>query len=50
MPLTPGLSPSVRLEDDQQPAPINGEDIQVEIISGGKDQPDVDMDGNILRI
>ena len=50
MPLTPGLNPSIRLEDEQQAAPIEGMDVQVEMIEDGQDSPDVDMDGNILRI
>jgi len=50
MPLTPGLNPSIRLEDEQQAAPIQGMDVQVEMVEDGEDRPDVDMDGNILRI
>jgi len=50
MPLTPGLTPSVRLEDEQTAAPIEGMDIQVEMVEDGADRPDVDIDGNILRI
>ena len=50
MPLTPGLNPSVRLQDEEQAAPITGEDVQVEIVSDGEDRPDADIDGNILRI
>lgn len=50
MPLTPGLNPSIRLEDEQEAAPIEGMDVQVEMVEDGEDRPDVDMDGNILRI
>ena len=50
MPLTPGLNPSIRLQDDQETAPIVGEDIQVEIVNDGEDRPETDIDGNILRI
>ena len=50
MPLTPGLNPSIRLEDEQTEAPIEGMDVQVEMIEDGEDSPDMDMDGNILRI
>ena len=50
MPLTPGLNPSIRLEDEQPEAPIEGMDVQVEMVEDGADRPDMDMDGNILRI
>ena len=50
MPLTPGLNPSIRLEDEQPAAPIEGMDVQVEMVQEGEDRPDVDIDGNILRI
>lgn len=50
MPLTPRLNPSIRLEDEPQPAPVEAMDVQVEMINDSEDRPDVDMDGNILRI
>lgn len=50
MPLTPGLNPSIRLEDEPQPVPVEAMDVQVEMINDSEDRPDVDMDGNILRI
>ena len=51
MALTPGLSPNIRLQDDQpQPADLGGADIVVEMEEDGEDQPEIDMDGNILRI
>jgi len=47
MPLTPGLSPSIR-----QPAPEIGDDepVAVEIIEGGPDKPKENDDGKILEI
>ena len=47
MPLTPGLSPSIR-----QPAPEIGDDepVTVEIIEGGPDKPKKNDDGKILEI
>jgi hypothetical protein len=50
MPLTPNLTPSIRLEDEQNPLPTESMDVQVEVVEDGADRPDMDLDGNILRI
>jgi len=51
MALTPGLSPNIRLQDDQeQPQSLGGADIIVEMEDDGTDQPEMDMEGNVLRI
>ena len=52
MPLTPGLNPSIRLnEEDEQAAPLEGMDVQVEVVDeDGADKPEIDEQGNILRI
>ena len=51
MALTPGLSPNIRLQDDQeQPQALGGADIIVEMEDEGSDQPEMDMQGNVLRI
>lgn len=49
MPMTPGLSPSIR-QSQEEPAGLGGmEDILVEI-EQGHDKPETDDKGNILRI
>ena len=53
MALTPGLSPNIRLPDlNEQPAmPTDDMEITVEMEEeGNEDVPEVDMDGNVLRI
>lgn len=51
MALTPGLSPSIRLDDAaQQPETLSGMDIIVEMAQDGGDVPEIDEKGNILRI
>jgi hypothetical protein len=53
MALTPGLSPNIRLGDlnPQQPQPADGMDIVVEMAGNDEtDKPEMDMDGNVLRI
>jgi hypothetical protein len=53
MALTPGLSPNIRLPNpnEQQAAPSDGVDIVVEMAEDGdEDKPEIDMDGNVLRI
>jgi hypothetical protein len=53
MALTPGLSPNIRLGDQnpQQPELPEAMDIVVEMAGeDGSDKPELDMDGNILRI
>ena len=53
MALTPGLSPNIRLPNpnEQQAAPSDGVDIVVEMAEeGDEDKPEIDMDGNVLRI
>jgi hypothetical protein len=52
MPLNPGLNPSIRLnEEDEQVAPLEGMDVEVIMEDeSGEDRPEMDMDGNILRI
>ena len=51
--LTPGLSPNIRLGDQnpQQPELPEAMDIVVEMAGDdGSDKPEMDMDGNVLRI
>jgi hypothetical protein len=50
MPMTPELTPSIRLEDEQNAAPIDGMDVQVEVVEDNEDRPEIDMAGNVLRI
>ena len=53
MALVPGLSPNIRLDDPnpQQPQPADGMDIVVEMAGNDEtDKPEMDMDGNVLRI
>ena len=53
MALTPGLSPNIRLPDlnEQSSEPNEGMDIVVEMENeGDEDKPEMDMDGNVLRI
>jgi len=51
MALTPGLSPNIRLQDEQQPPQaLGGADITVEMEEDGVDQPEMDIKGNVLRI
>ena len=48
MPLTPGLSPSIR---QQEPAGLGeAEDLVVEILEDGEDQNEYDDNGNIIRM
>ena len=50
MPMTPGLSPSIRQDQEEPAAGLGaGEDVIVEILSG-EDKPNTDDKGNILRI
>ena len=50
MPLTPGLTPSLRQQQEEPGAGLGGlEDILVEI-EQGHDKPETDDKGNILRI
>ena len=49
MPMTQGLSPSVRLPDDQQPS-TQFDDIIVEMADEGGDSPNIDERGNVIKI
>ena len=49
MPMTQGLSPSVRLPDDQQPS-TPFDDIIVEMADEPKDNPNIDDRGNVIKI
>ena len=49
MPMTQGLSPSVRLPDDQQPS-TPFDDIIVEMADEGGDTPNLDERGNVVKI
>ena len=49
MPMTQGLSPSVRLPDDQQPS-TPFDDIIVEMADEGGDSPNIDERGNVIKI
>lgn len=49
MPMTQGLSPSVRLPDDQQPS-TQFDDIIVEMADELKDNPNLDERGNVVKI
>ena len=52
MALTPGLVPNIRLDQDQQDLPLGeGQDtIVVMDADPDADQPEMDVDGNVLRI
>lgn len=53
MALTPGLSPNIRLPDpnEQSSEPLDGMEIVVEMADeGDEDKPEMDIDGNVLRI
>ena len=51
MALTPGLNPNLRLVPDEQEAPFSEDaDIIIEAAEGPEDTPEIDEDGNILRI
>ena len=51
MALTPGLNPNLRLDQDQdQAAPVEGMDVIVEMADENEDMPEMDIEGNILRI
>ena len=52
MALTPGLVPNIRLDQDQQDLPLGeGQDTIVVMDSDpDADQPEMDVDGNVLRI
>ena len=49
MPMTQGLSPSVRMLDDQQPS-TPFDDIIVEMADEGGDSPNIDERGNVIKI
>jgi len=49
MPMTPGLVPNLRL-DDQDQASINQPDIMVELLGDAPDRPKIDEKGNVLEI
>ena len=51
MALTPGLNPNLLLDQDQdQAAPVEGMDVIVEMADENEDMPEMDIEGNILRI
>jgi hypothetical protein len=50
MALMPGLSPNLRLVDNEQPDMPEEHDVIVEMAEEGGDIPDVDESGNILKI
>ena len=50
MSLVPGLSPSVRLQDDTEDAAIGPMDVTVADADEGADVPEFDQDGALLRI
>lgn len=49
MPMTPGLSPSIRQPAPEEPSAINPRDVVVEIVEDS-DQPVLDTKGNVLEI
>ena len=49
MPLVPGLSPSIRQPEPDEPPAINDNDIMIEMVEDG-DTPVMDQRGNVLEI
>jgi hypothetical protein len=50
MPLVPGLSPNLRVNVPEDPAPPDPTDIVVEAANEGGDVPEFDTDGNVIKI
>jgi len=51
MPVTPGLSGNIRLPDQAaQPVNVDGVDVIIEQEGPKGDTPEMDADGNVLRI
>lgn len=50
MPMTPGLMPNLRQMMPEPEAAVEPNEVIVEVVEGGADIPEMDMDGNILKI